>query len=318
VAVTIGLMVLALAFAASARAETDLLTAVAGEGTGEGASPAQSAPSPAPTEQAEPSEPVESEEAPAPEEARPLVPTVTDEPSGNRVTQAVETIHEDAASVTAPLQHSTETATRSLDRTVSAARDRIDTLAHDSLRAASDALRNVTGPPPAEEKLHGLPSPEEPPETGAGSLPPSAALRLPVDPLQATDSPRRASAPGGLFPQQPGNAGDFELLHAEASRSATGSDVSAPTRRPVDAVLGSTPTTGRTAENLAPPGGDDPLLPPDSPLAAVAGSGGSSFVPIVGLLALLALVAPTILRRLREVPELSAPALFVCALERPG
>jgi hypothetical protein len=57
---------------------------------------------------------------------------------------------------------------------------------------------------------------------------------------------------------------------------------------------------------------------PGSSESAASGTAGSFFVPLAALLALLALAAPAILRRLREAPEFSAPAPFVCALERPG
>jgi hypothetical protein len=52
--------------------------------------------------------------------------------------------------------------------------------------------------------------------------------------------------------------------------------------------------------------------------AAPAPSGGFFFAPFLALLVLAALAAPTLLRRLEVAPAFLRPALFVCALERPG
>jgi hypothetical protein len=41
-------------------------------------------------------------------------------------------------------------------------------------------------------------------------------------------------------------------------------------------------------------------------------------VPFLALLVLAALAAPKLLRRLDAAPAFLRPALFVCALERPG
>jgi hypothetical protein len=41
-------------------------------------------------------------------------------------------------------------------------------------------------------------------------------------------------------------------------------------------------------------------------------------VPFLALLVLAALAAPKLLRRLDPAPALLRPALFACALERPG
>jgi hypothetical protein len=52
--------------------------------------------------------------------------------------------------------------------------------------------------------------------------------------------------------------------------------------------------------------------------AATSAPGGSLFVPFLALLVLAALAAPRLLRRLDAAPAFLRPALFVCALERPG
>jgi hypothetical protein len=52
--------------------------------------------------------------------------------------------------------------------------------------------------------------------------------------------------------------------------------------------------------------------------AATPSAGGLTFVPFLALLVLAALVAPKLMRRLEAAPALLRPALFACALERPG
>jgi hypothetical protein len=76
---------------------------------------------------------------------------------------------------------------------------------------------------------------------------------------------------------------------------------------------------GTTVEHVGSPAPSDfPLPVPESPVTAVADSGGTSFVPIVALLALLALAAPAASRRFGKALEFHAPTPFICALERPG
>jgi hypothetical protein len=68
------------------------------------------------------------------------------------------------------------------------------------------------------------------------------------------------------------------------------------------------------------PGSPSPSKAP-APAAggtAAPASGGLLFVPFLALLALAALAAPRLLRRLDATPAALRPALFVCALERPG
>jgi len=90
---------------------------------------------------------------------------------------------------------------------------------------------------------------------------------------------------------------------------------SRPSAHPAEAYLAQ---AGQQSRNFTPPNGNGPIPLPDAPQVGVSGSAASSFVPIAALLALLALAVPAIRRRPWEVPAFSAPAPFVCALERPG
>lgn len=72
----------------------------------------------------------------------------------------------------------------------------------------------------------------------------------------------------------------------------------------------------RPTGSPTPPG--VPLPTPESPVSAVPGSGGPSFIPFAALLALLALGAPATKRRFGRPPDSQVPTRFVCALERPG
>jgi hypothetical protein len=153
---------------------------------------------------------------------------------------------------------------------------------------------------------HGVPAAVEtqPPAAGVGAGP-------------DRDSSNNQT-PGFLTPLSPG------ALTGPPGESlrllATGNPIGLPTVLALGAGSTSTHSSSGSAArhpaNRAPFHGPRPS--PSSSGEATSAPGGSSFVPLAPLLALLALVAPAILRRFREVPDLPAPALFVCALERPG
>jgi hypothetical protein len=125
------------------------------------------------------------------------------------------------------------------------------------------------------------------------------------EPTAAADDPllRQLAGPGSEALQLLAPSGSIELLAAAAAPAAS-----------TDSSPGPGPVSGHPTDH-APLDGPQP---PGFFGEATPAPGGSSFVPLAALLALLALVVVATLRRFREVPDLPAPALFVCALERPG
>ena len=129
-------------------------------------------------------------------------------------------------------------------------------------------------------------------------------------------SPARPATPGSPAPPMPGNrvpsvgTGDLAGTHAAGAPHPSSASLisfkAASAQRPA-AEAGGRPGSPIPRKAPAPAGG-----------AAAPAPGGSLFVPLLALLVLAALAAPRLLRRLDAAPALLRPALFVCALERPG
>ncbi len=309
-------------FAAPASAETAdqaAITADVVEVVAEGATSVQPTPPPtAPPPPAGAPEGVEAEAAaPAPSEPAPAA-SLAEIPVAKSVIQQVPAVREDAARTIESVAHSAGSTAAAVDRAASA--DRLRALAHDPLRVAGETLRDVTNGLLAREADERSVAPAAvPPDTAAGgpATAHSAPTKHQADPPAILHPLRLSSLLKSMPMRQAGESAGLALSHAESSSLAVSSEVErAPVPTPADA-LGSR-DGGERFENLLPQDGNSPLPLPASLLAGASGAGSSSFVPIVALLALLALVVPAIIRRLREAPDLRAPALFVCALERPG
>jgi hypothetical protein len=157
----------------------------------------------------------------------------------------------------------------------------------------------------------------QPPTPGIASGPgrDSFDMRVPPSPSPTAGQPahRPIAAGDGLSPSLLAAPGDVPLpLFGQAAPI----DLPAVVAATANATHSSSSPAPNHPTDRAPLNGPQPS--PGSSGEAAPAPGGSSFVPLAALLALLALAAPAILRRLREVPDLPAPTLFVCALERPG
>ena len=129
-------------------------------------------------------------------------------------------------------------------------------------------------------------------------------------------SPARPATPGSPAAPLPGtrlpSVGTGDLVGTHSAGAPHPSSVplisfkAASAQRPA-AEAGGRPGSPIPRKAPAPAGG-----------AAAPAPGGSLFVPLLALLVLAALAAPRLLRRLDAAPALLRPALFVCALERPG
>lgn len=178
--------------------------------------------------------------------------------------------------------------------------------AHGSLSRGAPAAIEAQAPPtgiasaPGPGTSNKTPSLPASPPAGQPTQRPIAA----ADDLRLPPSHVTAPGPGGESHQLLAPGGSIGLLAAVAVTAAS-----------AHSSPGSGPVPGHPTDR-APLDGPQPF--PDFSGEAIPAPGGSSFVPFAALLALLALVAAAILRRFREVPDLPAPALFVCALERPG
>ncbi len=132
---------------------------------------------------------------------------------------------------------------------------------------------------------------------------PSSALVLEID--RRDYLPALPSLPGSL---RPGSRSALELNDGAASKLIAGSDLNL-------SQAATTPRNGAPVPSVPVP------LPAPSPGSSgfAPGGAGTYFVPLLlGLVALVALSTPGVLRRLRSGPVMCSPALFVCALERPG
>lgn len=309
----LALTVLLFAFAASAKAEiTDPIAATAEEVAETAAPPVP--PEPDPT--------VNLPEAPVTDDVAQQVRAVVDSavPSTAQATDSARATQEDVAETIAPVAHSAEATAKA------ASVDRIRALAHNQLRAASETLRDVSGGLLAKAASESPLATAGPSGAGAGSPSQPTAPGHQDEAPASMHPPRQGSLLQGIPTGYLGESEGFELLRAELPRVALGPENVLP-RGSADGTRAFSGDAGVHFESLMSPGGDShqphlphqPLLPlPGSSLAGASGWGGSSFVPIAALLALLALVVPAIIRRLREAPDLRAPTLFVCALERPG
>jgi hypothetical protein len=166
----------------------------------------------------------------------------------------------------------------------------------DALRALGDTLRGL------------VPVDAVAPLLGGAAL--GELARTAIGDLLAPDAPS-ALPPGARTPTPAGG----DLLGARVwghvapvVQSGALTSLQPSSAQPPAAEIGGRPGSPSPRKAPAPAAGG----------TAAPAPGGFFFAPFLALLVLAALVAPRLLRRLDAVPAFLRPALFVCALERPG
>jgi hypothetical protein len=287
---------------------------------------------------AEEAPPVESEEAPPVQAQAPApAPTPTPPPAADISSAAAESpAAATGASVDSTAGQAVSNVVEEIDRTDTAAREvttAVDgAIPSDEDRDPQPIVDEVLRREQAAKQLSHVGAPVH----GSSGQGGSAAVETQAPGAGVVSGPGRdtssSQTPGFL-----GSPADDQLAQKplEAGNDLFLSYLTSPTGESLRLVAAGNPidpaaASATTASSIHPSSGAAPSHPADrAPLdgpqpspgsagQATPGPAGSFFVPLAALLALLALVAPATLRRFREVPDLPAPALFVCALERPG
>lgn len=173
-----------------------------------------------------------------------------------------------------------------------------------SLADGATAGASTDAPPP-----HSSPAPDRMAgERQAGAAPHRDRVGPPSPPRPASSAFAWELPRGEIHFFAPGDASaPFSLLAADSAQPASPSSASA---LPADDVA-RVPAPSRNVPSPAPPVG----AAVSSPLG---GAGFTSFVLLLGLLAVFALAVPRTPARLLAARCRYRPAVFVCALERPG
>jgi hypothetical protein len=271
--------------------------------------------------------------APAPEPNPPPQPVAY---TASQASELVGTVRRDAAEAAAPVAESGDSVApladegKSVEHVLGSAQHSLQKTAATvaetgkTLSSTIAPLSGAVAPVPAVSDLIAPASVEDSPGSAgvaAGPLSPRPAEGSPGSLLDGASPGGRVATLDDLFLAHfagPGGIEPFRFLASASSGDAVAGGVLVPVMADATGAF-SGGGVAASPQVAVPQTGGGPLKPPSELSQAVAsGLGGSSFVPIVALLALLALVAPTIFRRLREMPDLLAPIPFVCALERPG
>jgi hypothetical protein len=162
------------------------------------------------------------------------------------------------------------------------------------------------------------------------TLAPVDSLTAPLGPLLAGLGLGDLAAPALAGPRSPGSRpspgqptaavrpfGAGDPLGAQVRETRTGAHAALPGGLPSYQSASAQPPAAEAGGRPGSP------LPRKAPAPAASGAvasapAGSLFVPFAALLVLAALAAPKLLRRFDAAPAFLRPALFVCALERPG